>query len=60
MSKEDQRRVFDKFYQGDGSHATKGNGLGLSLVQKIIDLHQGSITIRSGNGQTTFTIFLPK
>lgn len=60
ISKEDQRRVFDKFYQGDGSHATKGNGLGLSLVQKIIDLHQGSITIRSENGKTTFTIFLPK
>jgi two-component system OmpR family sensor kinase len=47
MHPETMERIFDKFYQGDTSHKTKGNGLGLSLVKKIVELHEGKITYNS-------------
>jgi signal transduction histidine kinase len=60
MSPEIQHRIFDKFYQGDRSHTTEGNGLGLTIVKKIIHLHGGLITVRSDEGKgTTFTTLLP-
>lgn len=53
-------KVFDKFYQQDTSHSTAGNGLGLTIVQKIIELHDGTITCDSVPTQgTTFTVLLP-
>ena len=61
MDKETQKKVFDKFYQGDLSHSTEGNGLGLSLVQKIIRLHRGSIQVESiPDCGSTFTVSLPE
>ncbi len=47
MTEHDIKHVFDKFYQADTSHATKGNGLGLALVKEIITLVQGDITVDS-------------
>lgn len=60
MSEETQAHIFDKFYQGDNSHATKGNGLGLALVRKIIELHGGNIRVAQSTSKgTTFEICLP-
>ena len=54
-------RIFDKFYQGDTSHGVKGNGLGLAVAAKIVDLHKGSISvIRSDEEQTAFEVRLSR
>ncbi|HJC80974.1 MAG TPA: HAMP domain-containing histidine kinase [Candidatus Mediterraneibacter excrementipullorum] len=60
MDTQTQGKIFDRFYQGDISHATDGNGLGLSLVRKITELHNGRIEVRSTPGKgSTFIISLP-
>lgn len=59
ISKEAQLHIFDKFYQGDTSHTEAGNGLGLTLVKKIVELHDGSISCNSDEAGTDFTITLP-
>lgn len=59
MSARDVKHIFDKFYQADTSHATKGNGLGLALVKEIITLIQGEITVESSQGVgSVFTVKL--
>ncbi len=61
MSEENVSRIFDKFYQGDSSHAGSGNGLGMTIVGKIIALHGGTIRIDTAPGKgTTFEIEVPK
>ena len=60
MSEEVQSRIFDKFYQGDKSRNFQGNGLGLTLVKKILDLCKCEISVKSKlNEGTTFNIYLP-
>jgi signal transduction histidine kinase len=60
MDEETQERIFDKFYQGDTSHATHGNGLGLAITKKIIELHGGRIYVQCADGNgTTFIVELP-
>lgn len=53
-------KIFNKFYQADESHATQGNGIGLAIVKRIVDLHNGNISVLSENEVTTFTVELPK
>lgn len=60
MDETTQKRIFEKFYQGDTAHTTEGNGLGLSLVKRIVDLCGGSIEVESAPGRgTAFTVRLP-
>jgi len=60
MSEEVKNRIFEKFYQGDSSHSTNGNGIGLNVVQRIITLAGGMIRVKSNPGEgSTFTVLLP-
>lgn len=61
MSQETLHHLFEKFYQGDLAHDSEGNGLGLSLVKRIVDLCHGTIDVSSSLGEgTSIVVRLPK
>lgn len=60
MDQETQSHIFDRFYQGDSSRTTEGNGVGLTVVDKIIRLHKGQIQVKSEPGKgADFAVILP-
>lgn len=60
IAAETRRRIFEKFYQGDSSHATEGTGLGLAIVRKIVELHKGEIAVAYDDGCNVFTVAIPQ
>lgn len=60
IDEKDINKIFEKFYQVSKSYKIRGNGLGLSIVYKIIDLHDGSISVESKDNVTKFIIELPR
>ena len=60
IPQESMKQIFNKFYQADESHSTQGNGIGLAIVKKVVELHHGTVTVQSDPSLTTFTVTLPK
>jgi signal transduction histidine kinase len=60
ISAKDQERIFEPFYRGSNINEAGGMGLGLSIVKRVVELHQGSIKVVSELGQgTTFVLSFP-
>ena len=57
ISESDYEKIFNKFYQG-GKDKTRGNGIGLSIVKHVVDLHCGKVSVESQGRVTTFTVIL--
>ncbi len=57
---EQQEAIFRKFYQADRSHNSEGNGIGLAVVKRVVELHSGTVRVESEPTYTKFLVTLPK
>jgi signal transduction histidine kinase len=60
IPQEKRQKIFEKFYQADESHSSPGNGIGLSIVKSVVDLHGGRVSVECKCGITTFHVWLAK
>ena len=61
IAPEDRERIFENFFRARNTGGAKGHGIGLSLVKRIVDLHDGEIKVKSALGSgTLFIVRLPK
>lgn len=60
IPEDQQEAIFRKFYQADRSHSAEGNGIGLAIVKRVAELHNGSVRVDSRETGTTFTVTLPQ
>jgi signal transduction histidine kinase len=60
IPKEKQQKIFEKFYQADESHSSQGNGIGLSIVKYVVELHGGQVSVECRNEITTFNVIIAK
>ena len=61
MKKQDLEQIFQPFYRAEKARNSEGFGLGLSLADRIVKMHKGSIEVESEWGKgSTFTVWLPK
>ncbi len=60
IAEDEIERVFESFYRSKATASVRGHGIGLSLASKIIDIHNGTITVKSGQGEgTTIRLAFP-
>ncbi len=60
IPREHLERIFQKFYQVDSSHFSAGNGVGLAIVKRIVELHNGTVQATSQGGAVEFCVTLPQ
>ena len=60
IPEEKRSKLFRKFYQADESHATEGNGVGLAVVKKIVELHKGTVSVDCRDDKVIFSVTLPR
>ena len=60
IGEENLKKLFQKFYQADESHSMEGNGIGLAIVKRVVELHKGIVKVECGDGRVMFTVILPK
>lgn len=59
IPQEAQEKIFHQFYQADESHSSEGNGVGLAIVKRVVELHRGKVSVGCGGGVTSFAVELP-
>lgn len=60
IGEEEKQKIWQKFYQTEKTHSKSGNGIGLSIVKRIVELHGGEVGVTSGEGKNTFFVILPR